>query len=60
MLNGTIEKISWFLIVYKLYIRMRMRETILEEQIQWILSYIQEGSANIWKENVLDVTTQRS
>ena len=30
-----------------------MKEVLLEEQVQWVLSYIQEGSANIWKENVL-------
>ena len=32
---------------------MKMKEAPLEEQVQWILSYIQRGSANIWKENVL-------
>jgi len=32
---------------------MKMREIAVEEQIQWILLYIQEESANIWKKNVL-------
>jgi len=31
-----------------------MRETIVEEQIQWILLYVQGGSANVWKKNLLE------
>ena len=31
-----------------------MRNNIVEEQIQQVLSYIQEKSVNIWKENVLE------
>jgi len=27
---------------------------IVEKQIQWVLSYVQEGSANVWKKNVLE------
>jgi len=27
----------------------------VEEQIQWMLSYVQRGLADIWKENMLDV-----
>ena len=38
----------------KLYIRMRMREELVEGQIQWILSYVQEGAADVWKENVME------
>jgi len=26
----------------------------VEEQIQWVLSYVQEGSADVWKENILE------
>ena len=26
----------------------------MEEQIQWVLSYVQGGAADIWKENVLE------
>ena len=29
-------------------------ESSVEEQIQWILSYVQGGSADIWKENVME------
>ena len=26
----------------------------MEEQIQWMLSYVQSGAADVWKENVLE------
>jgi len=31
-----------------------MREVPVEEQIQWVLSYVQGGAANVWKENMLE------
>ena len=52
--NGTTSKVSDFVSAYKLYIRMKMREVAVEEQIQWILSYIQGGSIDIWKENIME------
>ena len=36
------------------YIRMKMRGDTVEEQIQWILLYIQEGLADMLKENILE------
>jgi len=47
-------KVSGFVAACKLYIRMRLRELSVEEQIQWVLSYIQGGLADIWKENVIE------
>jgi len=47
------SKIARFIIACKLYIKMRMREESVEGQIQWILSYIQRGAADVWKENVM-------
>ena len=38
--NGKAEKVSEFLTACRLYIRIRMREVIIEEQIQWVLSYV--------------------
>jgi len=32
---------------------MKMREASVEEQIQWIFSYVQGGLVNVWKENTL-------
>jgi len=33
---------------------MKMREATVEEQVFWILSHVQGGSADVWKENVLE------
>ena len=54
MFNREAEKILGFLIAYRLYIKMRMREATIEKQIQWVLSYVQEGLADICKENILE------
>jgi len=48
------EKVLGFIIACKLFLRMRMREDAVEEQIQWILSYIQGGSVDTHKENMLE------
>ena len=31
-----------------------MKEAMVEEQVQWILLYVQRGSADVWKENILE------
>jgi len=33
---------------------MKMREATVEEQVFWVLSHVQGGSADVWKENVLE------
>ena len=38
--NGEMSKILGFLVAYKLYIRMRIKDAAVEEYIQWVLSYI--------------------
>jgi len=38
--DRTLSKVSGILSACKLYIRMRLRESTVEEQIQWILSYV--------------------
>jgi len=38
--NGIIEKVSGFLTACKLFIRIKIRKDVVEEQIQWILLYI--------------------
>jgi len=43
-----------FITACKLYIKMKMRETAVEEQIQWVLLYVQGESADVWKENILE------
>ena len=38
---------------YKFYIKIRIRMELVEEKVHQILTYVQEGSADIWKENIL-------
>ena len=52
--DGTPSKVSGFVTACKLYSKAKMRKVPVEEQIQWVLSYVQEGAANVWKENVLE------
>ena len=52
--DGTSAKVGGFIATYKLYIRMRLREESVEGQVQWVLSYMQGGSIDVWKENVME------
>ena len=38
--NRTSSKVSSFMTVYKLYMKMKLRKVALEEQIQWVLFYV--------------------
>ena len=40
--------------VCKLYGKAKMRGIPMEEQIQWVLSYVQGEVADVWKENLLE------
>jgi len=33
---------------------MKLRGATVEEQVQWVLSYVQGGLADVWKENVME------
>ena len=52
--NEISSKVSGFVSSCRLYIRMKMREVAVEEQIQWVSLYMQEGLADVWKENILE------
>ena len=58
--NGKAEKVSGFLMAYRLYIRTRMRDAVVEEQIQCVLSYVQEWSVNVQKENIIEDLESKS
>jgi len=45
--NREAEKVGEFVIACRLYLRMKMREATVEKQVQWVLLYIQGGSADI-------------
>ena len=52
--NGEAGKVGGFITACRLYIKMRLRGNTVEEQVQWMLTYVQGGSADVWKENVME------
>jgi len=52
--NGEAGKVGGFISACKLYIRNRMRGETVEGQVQWVLSYVQGGSADVWRENMME------
>ena len=52
--DGEAGKVGGFVITYRLYLRMKMRKVTVEEQVQWVLLYVQGGSADTWKENIIE------
>jgi len=52
--NGEAGKMEGFITVCRLFLRMKMKGNTVEEQVQWVLSYVQGGSADVWKENMME------
>ena len=52
--NGETERVGGFIIACRLYIKMKLRGNTVEEQVQWVLTYVQGGSADVWKENMVE------
>jgi len=52
--NREAGKVGGFVTACRLYLRMKMREVMVEEQVFWVLSHVQRGAADIWKENVIE------
>ena len=52
--NGEAVKVGGFITACRLFVRMKLRGTTVEEQVQWVLSYVQGESADVWKENVME------
>ena len=52
--NGEMGRVGGFITACRLYIKMRLRGNTVEEQVQWVLTYVQGGAADIWKENIMD------
>ena len=53
------EEVSAFINVACLYIRMKMTEEAAATQVAWVLSYVQGGIAEAWKDNLLDELAKR-
>ena len=52
--NGEVGKVGGFITACRLFLRMKLRGSTVEEQVQWVSSYVQRGSADVWKENVME------
>ena len=52
--NGETGKVGGFITACRLFVRMKLRGVTVEEQVQWVLSYVQGGLADVWKENVME------
>jgi len=52
--NGEAGKVGGFIMACRLFVKMKLRGTSVEEQVQWVLSYMQGGSVDVWKENVME------
>ena len=52
--SGKMEEVSAFVNAAHLYIRMKMTEEAVVTQVAWVLSYVQGGIAEAWKDNLLD------
>jgi len=57
--NGEAAKVGGFITVCRLFVKMKLRGATVEEQVQWVLSYVQGGSADVWKENMMEELESR-
>jgi len=48
------EEVSAFIYAAHLYLRMKMTDEAATTQVAWVLSYVQGGVAEAWKDNLLD------
>jgi len=48
------EEVSAFINVARIYIRMKMTEEAATTQVAWVLSYVQGGIAEAWKDNLMN------
>ena len=52
--NGRMEEVSTFINAAWIYIRMKIMEEAATTQVAWVLSYVQGGVAEAWKNNLMD------
>ena len=48
------KEVSAFINATCIYIRMKMTKEAVTTQVAWVLSYVQGGVAEAWKDNLLD------
>ena len=52
--SGKMKEVSAFVNAARLYIRIKITEEVAVTQVAWVLSYVQGGIAEVWKDNLLD------
>ena len=52
--SGRMKDVSAFINAAHIYIRMKMTEKAAMTQVAWVLSYVQGGVAEAWKDNLMD------
>jgi len=57
---GEREKVIGFTNAYHLYAGMKLGKRTEGEKISWVLSYVQGGVVEVWKENILEEITQET
>jgi len=45
--NREAEKVGGFITACRLFLKMKLRGATVEEQVQWVLSYVQGGLADV-------------
>jgi len=56
--SGERGQVVGFINACRLFIQMRMGQVGSRSRISWVLSYVQGGVAEIWKDNILDEITK--
>jgi len=59
LFDRTPSKVTGFVTGYKLYLRNKLAGATVEGQVQWILSYVQGGTVDVWKENIMEELENR-
>ena len=52
--NRKTEKVREFITACRLFLKMKLRGAMVEKQVQWVLSYVQGESTDVWKKNVIE------
>ena len=52
--SGRMEDVGAFINAARIYIRMKMSEETATTQMAWVLSCVQGGIAEAWKDNLMD------
>jgi len=52
--NREVGKVGGFITACRLFLRIKLRESMVEEQVQWVFSYVQGESTDVWKENMME------